>query len=134
MKRLIFLFTVLPLLSYGQILKDDIKEPQSFQYIVEYKEWHDFNNVGLVYYDGDFKTMSGWSHHVKGFNTYDEMIKWLNNGSVIRKDGNKVPRLTKEEFIAAYDLTNMKKLNLQIVTEEKQREVVIEPYKKVYWK
>jgi uncharacterized membrane protein YciS (DUF1049 family) len=54
----------------------------------------------------------------KIFLTLDEMLGWLNVGTLTMGNHAKVVRLQKEDIIAIYDLSTAKKVELELKTEE----------------
>ena len=68
-------------------------------------------------------TLIGYGHYTtetkcKLFATLDEMLSWLNSGTLTWNSKQKTVAVTQEDIIAIYDLSTAKQIKLELHTEE----------------
>ncbi len=136
-KLLVIIFMFISYFGYSQDFTiptptEEAKEP--FNIVIQYRLWESYlSQVG----DG-FSYKYHWVYKIKGFYNYEEMIKWLNRDDAwIYNDNQKIAILNESEFISAYDLSKMQKIDLKFNKEHKikERQIIIEKdeWDNTYW-
>jgi hypothetical protein len=115
---------ILSLLSSGIMFTQinfgghDKSVPKSnYNYIIIYREWEQIH-VSM----GDSYTFKmDWVTKIEGFESWEQLIKWLNNSQYLFMpvDNQRRTRITEDELIAVYDLSKADKVELQFISEEK---------------
>lgn len=115
--------------AFGQAYTFETDKPDysiskpHYEYVIAWREWDDASLY--MYVDGS-QPKSKWEYHLKGFESLEGLLKWLNSSNTYSYYNTKQKnvRLGEKAIVAIYDMTRAKKIKLKIHSEE-----MVEPYK-----
>lgn len=114
MRHLLFISAMLFGVCQGQaFISAPTNEPKaSYSFILVFRKWESY----MVYRGDAASSSQSWVTHINGYSSLSELLSSLNI-----KDWNGRPSvsMSENEFIAIYDITTAKKIEVRLNTEEK---------------